>query len=63
MNIKKALISILIILTILALGASYLFSPAPVRQPQPEDTGFTGPTGEPYVNGPTSPPPAFNGPQ
>ncbi len=59
-DMRKKIVSLLAIIMIIGLVTSYLFMGSPVRQAQPAptnvDTGFVGPTGEPYVKGPTAPP-------
>lgn len=71
MQIKKTITAIVVIIVIIGLIASYVFTgftppptqPTVMSQPQSpaERAGtpplpFTGPSGDPYVNGPSGPP-------
>jgi len=72
MKLKKIFTAILMILVILSLGISFLFTGGPQRPsanqtdpsfpPPPTVTDFQGPTGPPSVKGPTSPPPGQSNP-
>lgn len=61
MTPKKVFTVILMLLVIFSLGASYIFTgttpPQPVAPSEEPENGFVGPTGAPFVNGPTTPPP------
>lgn len=61
MKTKKVVTNIIVTIVALGMVASYVFSGfAPQQTISPADSitdsGFQGPTGEPFVNGPTAPP-------
>jgi hypothetical protein len=55
MKLKKILVGILILMIILSIGASSLFTSFTPQSTQ-APSGFYGPSGEPYTNGPTAAP-------
>jgi hypothetical protein len=55
MKLKKVLVGILILMIILSIGASSLFTSFTPQTTQ-APSGFDGPSGEPYTNGPSSTP-------
>ncbi len=60
-NFKKIVTVTLVTIVALSMVASYTFTASGPVQPIPEqadETGFIGPVGDPYVNGPSGPPPA-----
>ena len=59
--VKKILMGIVIAIVLVGMAALYLFPaltrlPVQTPSPQPDQTGFVGPTGSPHVNGPSAPP-------